>query len=94
MRGPLPATSDDEIEIRSVHEASEAGTKTEREFKILSNEELAKLTAEEKTAYGDEFDLIQAENELDEDDDAGRAALRARYKRRKLRRSSSPSGQW
>jgi len=28
MRGPSPATSDDEIEIRSVHEASEAWRST------------------------------------------------------------------
>ena len=110
MRGPSPtkfdhasATSDDEIEIRTVRGASQrefqrlSSEKVEREFKRLSPEEVAQLTPEEKGEYDRQAHFMREMEDLDQDDDTGASALRVRYdndnRGSKRRRVSTPSGE-
>jgi len=97
------ATSDDEIEIRTVRGASQrefqrlSSEEVEREFKRLSPEDVAKLTPEEKGEYSRQAELMRECEELDEDGDTSLAALRARYdndnRASKRRRVSSPGSE-
>ena len=97
------ATSDDEIEIRTVRGASQrefqrlSSEEVEREFKRLSPEEVAQLTPEEKGEYDRQAHFMREMEDLDQDDDTGAAALRVRYdndnRGSKRRRVSTPSGE-
>jgi len=93
--------SEDEFEIRTVCEASQrqfkrlSSDEVEREFLRLSPEEVAKLTPEERGEYWRQSVFMREMEDLDQDDDTGHAALRARYdndnRASKRRRMSSPS---